>query len=184
MIILTLFYQNYRMNNIFFIAIILFSQVLLGQNIEGFSFNDFPAKEITSKKVPVNLSSHPLGLKYKTAITEQYNKGQINFGGHYIVVLWGAGAGLSLGVMVDVLNGIIYKLPLNYENSYRGTYHDQNNNILYEKHSHLFICYKSKSNEINYDKVDLDYSFYRWDEAKKLFSLINTKKITTDVIDD
>jgi hypothetical protein len=99
------------MNNIFLIAMILFSQVLLGQNIGGFSFYDFPAKEITSKKVTVNLSSHPLGSKYKTAITEQYKKGQINFGGHYIVVLWGAGAGLSLGVMVDVLNGNIYKLP-------------------------------------------------------------------------
>ena len=36
----------------------------------------------------------------------------------------------------------------------------------------------------NYDKVDLDYSFYRWDEAKKLFSLMSTKKITTDVIED
>ena len=172
------------MNNIFFIALILFSQALIGQNIEGFSFNDFSAGEISTKKVPVNLSSHPLGSKYKSAITEQYNKGQINFGGHYIVVLWGAGAGLSLGVMVDVLNGKIYKLPLSYENSYRGTYHDQNNNILYEKHSDLFICYKSKSNEINYDKVDLDYSFYSWDEAKKLFSFISTKKITTDVIDE
>ena len=82
------------MNNIFFIALILFSQALMGQNIEGFSFNDFTAGEISTKKVPVNLSSHPLGSKYKSAITEQYNKGQINFGGHYIVVLWGAGAGL------------------------------------------------------------------------------------------
>ena len=172
------------MNNIFFIALILFSQALMGQNIEGFSFNDFASGEISTKKVPVNLSSHPLGSKYKSAITEQYNKGQINFGGHYIVVLWGAGAGLSLGVMVDVLNGKIYKLPLSYENSYRGTYHDQNNNIFHEKHSYLFICYKSKSNEINYDKVDLDYSFYSWDEAKKLFSLMSTKKITTDVIED
>lgn len=172
------------MNNIFIIAMILFSQALIGQNIEGFSFKDFPVGEISTKKVPVNLSSHPLGSKYKSAITEQYNKGQINFGGHYIVVLWGAGAGLSLGVIVDVLNGKIYKLPLSYENSYRGIYHDQNNNILYEKHSDLFICYKSKSNEINYDKVDLDYSYYRWDEAKKLFSLLSTKKITTDVIED
>ena len=91
----------------------------------------FQPGEISTKKVPVNLSSHPLGSKYKSAITEQYNKGQINFGGHYIVVLWGDGAGLSLGVMVDVLNGKIYKLPLSYENSCRGTYHDQNNNILY-----------------------------------------------------
>ena len=51
------------MNNIFFIALILFSQALIGQNIEGFSFNDFSAGEISTKKVPVNLSSHPLGSK-------------------------------------------------------------------------------------------------------------------------
>jgi hypothetical protein len=73
---------------------------------------------------------------------------------------------------------------LSYENSYRGAYHDQNNNILYQKHSYLFVCYKSKSNEINYDKVDLDYYFYRWNEASKLFSIISTKKLTTDVIDE
>jgi hypothetical protein len=57
------------MNNIFFIAMILFSQVLLGQNIEGFSFNDFPAREITTKKVTVNFSSHPLGSKYSRLVS-------------------------------------------------------------------------------------------------------------------
>ena len=61
-----LFYQLYMMNNIFFIALILFSQALMGQNIEGFSFNDFASGEISTKKVPVNLSSHPLGSKYKS----------------------------------------------------------------------------------------------------------------------
>ncbi|MEY3320798.1 MAG: hypothetical protein RLZZ417_381 [Bacteroidota bacterium] len=154
------------------------------QDILGFSFEKYGVKDIPVKKVPVSYQSHPLGLKYKSLITEQYKKGEINFGGHYIVILWGAGSGLSKGVMVDVLNGKIHKLPLSYENSYRGTYHDQNNNILFNKHSSLFICYKSKANELDYNQVDLDYSFYNWNEASKLFTLITTKKWTTDVIDD
>lgn len=154
------------------------------QDILDFSFEKYNSKVLSVKKALINYKSHPLGLKYKTAITEQYNNGEVNFAGHYLIVLWGAGAGQSMGVMVDVLDGKIYKLPLSYENSYRGAYHDQNNNILYQKHSYLFVCYKSKSNEINYDKVDLDYSFYRWNEASKLFFLISTKKLTTDVIDE
>lgn len=161
-----------------------FYQLAWTQDILGFSFEKYSSTALSGKKALINYKSHPLGLKYKTVITEQYNKGEVNFAGHYLVVLWGAGAGQSMGAMVDVLDGKIYKLPLSYENSYRGAYHDQNNNILYKKHSHLFICYKSKSNDIDYDKVDLDYSFYRWNEASKLFSLIITKKLTTDVIDD
>ena len=40
------------MNNIFFIAVVLFSQALIGQNIEGFSFNDFPTGGDINKKSP------------------------------------------------------------------------------------------------------------------------------------
>ena len=75
------------MNNIFFIALILFSQALIGQNIEGFSFNDFASGEISTKKVPVNLSSHPLGSKYKSAITEQYKKFNLKSNKNYMVLL-------------------------------------------------------------------------------------------------
>lgn len=70
--------------------------------------------------MPINLSKSSLGSKYKSAITEQYNKVQINFGGHFIAMLWGTVAVLSLGDVVDVLNGKMYKLPLSHENSYRG----------------------------------------------------------------
>lgn len=154
------------------------------QDILGFSFEKYSVKDISAKRTPVNLKSHYLGLKYKSVISEQYNKGEINFGGHYVLILWGNGAGLSKGVMVDVLNGNIHELPLSYENSYRGVYHDQNNNILYKKNSFLFICYKSKANEKDYHQVDLDYSFYHWNERNKFFSLITTKKWTTNVIDD
>ena len=150
----------------------------------GYSFEDYPAVVESVSKSAIDHKSHRLGRLYKTAIKEQYNSGQIDFGGHYITIFWGAGMGLSLGAMVDVNDGKIYELPLNENNSYRGSYHDNNNNILYKASSNLFICYSSQNSVDDEDKVDLTYYFYIWNDTTKEFSLAKTEKLTTKRIDD
>lgn len=146
-------------------------------------FSEYPAEVETLSKSPVDHQSHEYGKLYRTAIKEQYSANNIDFGGHYITISWGAGSGLTLGAMIDLKDGKIYELPLNEDNSYRGAYHDNNNNILYQANSNLFICYSSHNNPDD-EKVDLTYYYYVWNEDKKIFKLIETNKLTTKRIDN
>jgi hypothetical protein len=161
---------------------VLIVQNLSAQNIQGYSFDNYPTNLVSNQKAKINFSSNKLGKEYKTEITEQYKKGKIEFGGHYVLIFWGAGTGLTLGAMVDVKDGKIYALPLNEENSYRETYHDSDNNILYKAKSNLFICYRPRDNKSNENKVDLTYYLYKWDDTTKKFVLLKTKKATVERI--
>ena len=91
--------------------------------------------------------------------------------------------GQTRGAMVDVLTGNIYELPLTEENSYRNTYHDNNNNIQYRANSTLFVTYASAQNPDNENLVDLVYYYYRWDDSAKIFALLDTKSVTTQRIE-
>ena len=154
------------------------------QTIQGYTFQRYPAQVAAAKKTPVQLASNPLGTTYRTAITQQYATRKINFAGHYITTIWGAGTGQTLGAMVDVHTGKIYELPLSEDNSNRGVYHDNNNNIFYHSTSNLFVCYASSANPADEQKVNLTYYFYRWDVAKTKFLLLGTRKVTTALIDE
>ena len=163
-------------------TVLLIVQDLTAQNIQGYSFENYPTNIIINQRAKINYSSNKLGKEFKTEITEQYKKGKIEFGGHYVLIFWGAGTGLTLGAMVDVKDGKIYALPLNEENSYRETYHDSDNNILYKAKSNLFICYRPRNNKSDENKVDLTYYFYKWDDTIKKFILLKTKKATVERI--
>lgn len=154
------------------------------QTIQGYAFTQYPAQLLTTRKAPLQLASSPLGTTYRTAIRQQYATGRINFAGHYITTLWGAGTGQTLGAMVDVGTGKIYELPLSEDNSNRGVYHDGNHNIFYQPTSKLFVCYASAANPASEQQVKLTYYFYKWDEANRRFQLLATKKVTTALIDD
>ncbi len=166
---------------LFGLTILLIAQDLTAQNIQGYSFDNYPTNLVSSQKAKINYSSNKLGKEYKTEITEQYKKGKIEFGGHYVLIFWGAGMGLTVGAMVDVKDGKIYELPLDEENSYREAYHDSDN-ILYKSKSNLFICYRPRDNKSDKNKVDLTYYFYKWDDTTKKFILLKTKKATVERI--
>jgi len=167
----------------FTISILFLVTTCIGQTIQGYSFSSYPSQISSSKKATLNLKSNPLGSAYRTTIRKQYKDGKIDFGGHYITTMWGAGAGMTVGAMVDILTGKIYELPLSEKNAYRGAYHDGNNNILFKPNSNLFICYTSTNNQ-NETLVDLMYSIYKWNDKDKKFILQKTKNITTKRIDD
>jgi hypothetical protein len=160
-----------------------FTHSIFSQTIEGYNFENFPTKVLNVKKAELNYSSHKLGKEYRTEFAKQYKIGKVDFGGHFILISWGAGSGLTLGAMVDVNDGKIYEIPLNEENSYRGTYHDNNNNIFYKRSSNLFICYSSKASEKDESNVDLKYYFYKFDDITKKFFLLKTKNTTVKRID-
>lgn len=155
-----------------------------GQTLEGYAFQSYPAAPAAGKKAPLSLASNALGKVYPTAIRQQYANGKVDFGGHYVTTIWGAGTGQTLGAMVDVKTGSIYELPLTEDNSNRGVYHDNNHNIFFKPTSRLFVCYASTANPTDEKKVNLTYYFYQWNEAKKGFQLLGTKKVTTALIDD
>jgi hypothetical protein len=159
------------------------TQSIFSQTIEGYSFAGYPAKVLNVKKAELNYSSNKLGKEYKTEIAKQYKIGKVDFGGHFITISWGAGSGLTLGAMVDINDGKIYEIPLNEENSYRATYHDNNNNIFYKQSSYLFVSYSSKTNDKDENNVDIKYYFYKFDEVTKKFSLLKTKNKTVKRID-
>jgi hypothetical protein len=173
--------KKIKISTIIFLSFLTHSA--FSQTIEGYNYVSYPAKVLNVKKAELNYSSHKLGKEYRTEFAKQYKIGKVDFGGHFIIISWGAGSGLTLGAIVDVNDGKIYEIPLNEENSYRGTYHDNNNNILYKQSSNLFICYSSKTNEKDENNVDLKYYFYQFDEVTKKFSLLKTKDKTVKRID-
>lgn len=76
----------------------------------GFDKNyaDFPVDLYIGKNAPLNYQSHPIAKEYKTVITNQYQKGKINFAGHYIITSWRCGAPCSDFAIVDVKTGAVY----------------------------------------------------------------------------
>jgi hypothetical protein len=165
------------------VYLFLLTQSIYSQSIEGYSFESFPVKVLNVKKAELNYSSHKLGKEYKTEITKQYKIGKVDFGGHFIIISWGAGSGLTLGAMVDINDGKVYEIPLNEENSYRATYHDNNNNIFFKQSSNLFVCYTSKTNDKDENNVNLKYYFYKFDDFTKKFSLLKTMNKTVKRIE-
>ena len=160
------------------IGFMLLTSSIYSQKIEGQKFESYPAKILSEQKAKLNLSSNKLGKTFRTAITQGYKNGKINFGGHYIIIFWGAGAGMSDGAMVDTRTGIIYNLPLTEENSYRGVYYDNNDNIKHKKNSYLFMCYSSKTNETDENKIDLSYFYYKFNDMTKKFNLVANNEKT------
>ena len=155
----------------------LFLQTSNAQTIQGIKFENYAIKVSKAKKAKIDYASHSKGKLFKTAITEGYRDSAVNFGGHYVCTFWGSGQGLTGGVMVDILTGKIYSLPLTEDNSYRQTYHNDNKNIFYHANSNLFVCNRNEPNAKNDDLVNLYYYFYEWDDKAKKFSLVTKKNV-------
>ncbi|AYO57357.1 hypothetical protein CO230_03990 [Chryseobacterium sp. 6424] len=146
-------------------------------SVEGYSFAKYPAKTEKVTKAKLNLTSNSLGKTYKTQISNQYKTEKINFGGHYVLTFWGAGAGLTQGAMIDAKTGKIYELPLTEQNSIRDCVYNDNENIFYKPDSNLFATFKCEPNKD--EKIKLTYSFYKWDG--KQFKFIGKKERITNV---
>jgi hypothetical protein len=72
------------------------------------TFEDFKVKLYKGKKAPLNYQSHRIAREYKTVITSEYEREQVNFAGHYIIASWRCGAPCSDFAIIDVKTGQVY----------------------------------------------------------------------------
>lgn len=74
------------------------------------SFQDFKV-EIENVKAKLDLNSHELGKKFRTAIRNDYDNPESLFAGHYTFAKWGCGSPCQMNVLIDRRNGKIYDAP-------------------------------------------------------------------------
>jgi hypothetical protein len=159
------------------ISIFLIAIISKGQTIEGYSFEKYKIeKHSVTKKAKINFSSNPTAKTFRTRISEGYKSGNVDFGGYYITIIWGCGAGCISGSMVDIRDGKVYDLPLGeetaYANCYSGT--DDNGTVTYKPYSRLFItttCSEAEIENSKNNKQEKVYFINVWNEAKKKFIL-------------
>jgi hypothetical protein len=78
-------------------------------------FEDYPAATAVGGKVaPLDLRSHPLARKFRTAIRQQLREEGVNFAGHYTFASVGCGTGCAIVALVDARTGRAY-FPKEFE---------------------------------------------------------------------
>jgi hypothetical protein len=172
------------MRNLFIILFVLFIKIpsvtaqITNNSVVGIYFSNYPVLIENFSKATLNTESHVIGKKFKTEISRQYQENEVNFGGHFVMVFWGAGAGLSNGAMVDIKTGKIIPLPLTEDNSIRDCSFNNNVNRFYKSNSNLFVTFKCErfgeyDENSETQKIKLTFYYYTWDGAK--FDLLTTK---------
>jgi hypothetical protein len=128
------------------------------------TFTDFMVDTFKGKKAAIDYGSSPTATRFRTVITETYNRNNIMFGGHFIFVRWGCGSACKSGALVDVRNGTIYDLPtatLDYS---------------FQKDSRLLIVNPPNATghyeDCGYCKPEL----WIWNDNQKKFEQFNIKK--------
>lgn len=72
-----------------------------------YNFKDYPvAREKQKPHAPLQLTSNPIGLEYKTRITEAY-KEDSDYAGHYTLIEWGCGTECQVNAVVNHWTGKI-----------------------------------------------------------------------------
>ncbi len=175
------------MNKYIFLIFMLFvTDILFGQTIEGYSFDNYKIIDpIPKSKAQIDYSSNPTAKQMRSRVSSRYSSGAVDFAGYYITIIWGCGTGCILGAMVDVRDGKVYDLPLGEVKAYYfcNSEKDADDRLLYKANSRLFIsssCDRSEienSQNMNKEKI---YYINIWDESKKEFLFI--KKIKKNII--
>jgi hypothetical protein len=71
-------------------------------------FENFRVAVWRGRVAALNLNSHALARKFRTASREQIKEAGVNFAGHYTLVSVGCGTGCSISGMVDARTGTAY----------------------------------------------------------------------------
>jgi len=86
----------------------------LSQSKDAPSFDSFKVTVWRGRMAPLNLNSHPLARKFRTASREQMKEAGVNFAGHYTLVSVGCGTGCGISGIVDARTGKAY-FPIEFE---------------------------------------------------------------------
>ncbi len=137
------------------------------------TFKDYKTEyKKTTEKAKIDFNSNPNAKGFKTAISESYKVGEINFAGNYIISTWGCGTSCISGAMVDIRDGKVYDLPSDEEwdgigNSYNS-----------DKESSLLIT--SISGFAMEKGVSAIEKYWKWNETNKKFEFIKTVEVKTE----
>ncbi|HEX8459285.1 MAG TPA: hypothetical protein VF656_18480 [Pyrinomonadaceae bacterium] len=72
---------------------------------------DYAVEVRRGEVAPLDLGSHPLARKYRTAIREQLLQEGVNFAGRYTLAAVGCGTGCAIGAIIDTRTGRAYFPP-------------------------------------------------------------------------
>lgn len=167
------------------LVIILKVNMIFGQKIAGYSFEEYKV-DVTQnvKKAKINYSSNKIAKEFKTRITDGYKDGKIDFAGHYITIIWGFGSACASGAMVDVLTGNVYEIPLGDSTYFYGcNLKDGEDCMFYNSKSKLFVTCFCTENIINTTETNQKKEFFInvWNEKNKKFTLIK-KVIENEIV--
>ena len=174
------------MKSILFYALLMGNIQLYSQTVPEYQFKNYKTPKIVNiKKAPLDFKSNTTAKLFKTTISETYKKAKIDFATYYISVIWGCGTGCINGAIVDVRDGKVYNLPLNFNNAYSGCFSDTINNDKEDRYeinpnSSLFItsvCEESDAEKLNQKLQTKTYFINIWNEKTKKFKL--TKKVVS-----
>ena len=101
---------------------------------------DYAVEVSRAKVVPLDLRSHPLARKYRTAIRDQLLQEGVNFAGHYALAAMGCGTGCTIGAVIDTRTGrAFFPKELNGWTSIVGDYEQDESEDLwtFRPHSRL-----------------------------------------------
>ncbi|MDR1968230.1 MAG: hypothetical protein LBQ32_05995 [Burkholderiaceae bacterium] len=98
----------------FFVLTLIYSESILA-NFDAPTFKDCQATVTTSRKIAnLKLTTHE-SRQYASILRHLADK-PVNFAGHYILALWGCGAGCVMGGAIDIKSGNVAMLPFTVTN--------------------------------------------------------------------
>jgi len=170
-----------HMKFIVLISLLFIEMASYGQMVEEFDYSKYPAKvSANTKKAALKIKSNLIAKGHEKEIIEGYQKTEINYCGHYVVILWNCGEYCVNGAMVDTRTGVIYAVPINVKTSTNKclTADDVFDRYLFLPNSRLLItsiCGESKNKTTN--KLEQSQVFFvnLWDEKLKKFVLLKKK---------
>ncbi len=125
------------------------------------NFKDFKTTEIyRGNKAKIDYTSNSLAKEYKTLLTEEYAKENLNFGGHYCFISWDCGAPCMMSTVIDLKDGKVYNgltAPLGFK---------------FEKDSRMVIANPPDSASFYDDCEYCHPEIWIWDEQAKKFNEI------------
>jgi hypothetical protein len=134
------------------------------------STGSVPSNSEIVVKADINFSSNPIAERYRTVITEKYDKLEVNFASFYVITTWGCGSGCVTGVMVDIRDGIVHSLPEDKDWGGNGTY------IESEKESNVLLTVAVAQSPTG--EIEEHRKYWKWNEDLKKFKFAKEEYIT------
>ena len=92
---------------------VIFLLVVLGLGVSASAqtrlpgFDQYPAKVERVRAKSINFKGNPDAHRYRAVLTDALKHG-VDFGGHYIIAIWGCGTACTAGGIIDARTGDVF----------------------------------------------------------------------------